>query len=98
MALFADVGDVLSKADELITKKKSATTAVALALLAGEEMEAQEALMGAGGRLSARRREIELGLEGVAPDDRDALAAAAHELAFLEKWQRQVQERMGAMV
>ena len=45
-----------------------------------------------------RRREIESGLEGVDVEQHEALSSAARELVFLEKWQAQVQERMGALI
>ena len=98
MNLFASVGAVISKADGVITKRKAASSAVAKALLAAEEIEVQQALMGAGGDLMARRRELESGLVEIGIRDRDALIGAAHELAFLEKWQRQVQARMAELV
>ena len=98
MDLFADLSEVFSKADALIAKRNSAGSAVAKALLAGEEMAVQQSLMGAGGKLIARRKMMESGLKNVGVGDCDALALAAHELAFLEKWQRQVQERIGALI
>ena len=98
MDLFSDVGGVLSQADALISKRQAATTAVAKALLAGEEVSVQQALMGAGGQLMGRRQEIEDGLGGLSLSDRDKLVTTAHELAFLEKWQRQVQERLGQLI
>ena len=98
VALFADVGGALSRVDALIAKLRSATTAVSKALLAAEEMAAQQALVAAGGKLMARRLVVEAGLDGIGLAERGPLAAAAHELAFLEKWQRQVQERMGELL
>jgi len=98
MGLFAEIGAALSEADGVILKRQTATTAVAKALLAGVEMGAQKKLMEAGGRLMERRQEVEEGLAETALNDEPALRNAAHELAFLEKWQRQVQERMGQLV
>ena len=98
MDLFSDVGSALSQADALISKRQAATTAVSKALLAGEEVSVQQALMGAGGQLMGRRQEIEAGLGGIGLSDRGKLVATAHELAFLEKWQRQVQERLGQLI
>ena len=98
MDLFASVGGVISKADALISKRKAASSAVAKALLVGEEIEVQQSLMKAGGELMARRREVEGGLGEIGIRDRESLSGAAHELAFLEKWQRQVQERVAALI
>ena len=98
MELFAEVGGALSLADEAIAKRRAATTAVAKALLAGAEMAAQQALMSAGGSLMARRREREAGLGEIELGNREALVTACHELSFLEKWQAQVQERLGELV
>ena len=56
-----------------------------IGVLAGEEVAVQQALMEAGGKLMARRREVEIGLEGAGVAKRETLAAAAHEFAFLEK-------------
>ena len=98
MDLFAGVGGAISAADAVIAKVAAATTAVAKALLAPQELAAQQSLMEAGGQLVTRRREIEDRLEALSVDDRDALLEAWHELAFLEKWQRQVQGRMGQLI
>ena len=98
MELFGSVGGVITRADGLVAKRGAASSAVARALLAGEEIEVQQQLMAAGGQLMARRRELEEGLGEISLGDQEALAAAAHELAFLEKWQRQVQERMAALI
>ena len=98
MTLFGEIGGVLQTADELVERRRAATTAVARALLAGDEMSVQSDLMTAGGKVQARRAEIEAELADASPDDRESLEAALHELAFLEKWQGQIQERMGALL
>jgi curved DNA-binding protein CbpA len=96
--LFGKVGAALAEADGVISKRRAATSAVAKALLAAEEMAAQQALLGTGGKLMARRQEVEAGLGEIALSDRRALVVAWHELSFLEKWNRQVQERIGALL
>ena len=98
MDLFAGVGGALQAADGLITKRQATTTAVARALLAKEEVAVQRALMGAGGQLMARRQQVEGGLAEIGLEERAQLVEAWHELSFLEKWQRQVQERMAGLI
>ena len=98
MVLFELVASALEGADDVITKRRAATTALSKALLSPQELAAQQTLMGAGGRLRARRQEIEDSLAEIGVGDRASLTGACHELAFLEKWQQQVQERMGALL
>jgi curved DNA-binding protein CbpA len=98
MDLFVQVGAALNQADPVITKRRAATSALARALLAGEEMAAQQVLAAAGGQIMSRRSTLEAGLGGIELGDREGLTAAWHELSFLEKWQRQVQERMAGLI
>ena len=103
MERFAEIGAVLARADSLIARKAKAQSALARALLAGEEMEVNQALMEAGGTLMRLRR----GLEATFPslDEKIATGGGEHEsveacrdLSFAEKWQAQLQERMAALI
>jgi len=98
MDLFTGIGVALQAADALILKRKAAASAVAKALLAKDEVVVQRSLMEAGGQLMSRCRQIEDGFSEIDLSERSVMEAAWHELSFLEKWQRQVQERMAGLL
>jgi len=96
MDLFSPVADILSKADHYIARKSRTTTALAKAMLSKDAPELIQQLMLTGGEISAYRKNLDeqLTQAKVSSD----LAPLAHEFSFIEKWQSQVQERMGNML
>jgi len=103
MDRFAEVGAVLARADAYVAKKAKARSALARALLAGEELEVNQALLATGGTLMRLRKEIESSLpeldriiEGGAGECETV--AACRDLSYAEKWQAQLQERMAALI
>ncbi len=103
MERFAEIGAVLGRADGLIAKKTKAQSALARALLAGEEMEVNQALMAAGGTLMRLRREVEARLPSLdaalasGGGERETVSAC-RDLSYAEKWQAQLQERLAALL
>lgn len=102
MDLFSQIAPVLSSADHHLQRKTQTTTAVARAMLSKDAPEHIQSLMTIGGQLSTYRKTLESRLPLV--DDQKntqrlkEAATLAHEFAFIEKWQSQVQERMGNML
>ena len=98
MDLFGQIGPPLQEADDVIRKRKAASSALARALLAEPEMAVQQQLQRLLGQLHgelATTLERFPELESLPPsaEGTESLAVLAR-LGFLEKWQRQVQERL----
>ena len=98
MDLFAQIGPQLQEADDVLRKRKAASSTLVRALLAEPEMAIQQQLQ----RLLAQlQRELATTLERFpeleaslpSGDPADSLAVLTR-LGFLEKWQQQVQERL----
>jgi hypothetical protein len=93
MDLFATLGPALREAQDLERRKAAASSALARALLAPEEMCSREALELAATTLAQR-------LEAIVDASRSwdgtpsPLGAWAREAAFLEKWQAQVRDAL----
>ena len=93
MDVFTALGPALQTAQDLERRKTSASTALARALLAPQEMLARETLETWAESLAHR-------LDGIADASRSwdgtaaPLAAWAREAAFLEKWQSQVRHAL----
>lgn len=96
MSLFSITGTAVQTAAAVQSRKQKAATALARAMLAGEEMQAQEALEAATQQVEAARERLEVELTGL-----DALRESGAEVAvklqscaaragFLEKWQAQL--------
>ena len=96
MDLFAQLGPALAAGRAALERKSAASSALARALLAGEELRAREALETLAGRIDALRAE----LDARATDwrsDTHALATLAREAAFLEKWHAQVRDQLARL-
>ena len=101
MALFGQLGPALQKVAAFLKRKQSATSALAKALLAPEEMRLQEQLEELGMQLEAQRSPILETLPaldaGLAAGDGTTLTelqAMQAKLSYLAKWQAQVRESL----
>lgn len=93
MDLFATLGPALQQAQDLERRKAAASSALARALLATEEMRAREILEPMAESLAGRLSAVAVASrswDGTA----QPLAAWAREAAFLEKWQSQVRHAL----
>jgi len=96
MALFSITGSAVQRATAVQTKKQSAGSALAKAMLASEEMQAQESLEAATQEIEAARSTLEAELASL--DDAraagiptgQALQSCAARAGFLEKWHAQL--------
>lgn len=95
MTLFSQLGPLLQKAASLAKKKQQASSALAKALMAGEEMTLREALETLGVEVEARREALIALLPG---DDLEQIQVAQATLAYLAKWQTQIREVLLAMM
>lgn len=95
MDLFMQVGSLVQEADSFIRKKSAATSVLAKALLEGESMELQDKLSELIAKIEAQQETITQVLSTEFPYDQ--LPQIARNLAFLEKWQAQLQQRYGAL-
>lgn len=101
MGLFSDVAVALQRAEGVIERKEAARTAIAKAVVEPDVIAAQTALSEVGGPVGVAIKERQGRLEevdtlaGGGADDRERARELAdtlyRELAFLLKWQRQVQ-------
>ena len=102
MDLFSAIADTITKADAHIAKKQKVTTALAKAMLAKSEAEVIHALMLTGGAIESYKKALTEKLPAIdttaGEQKTKNTAILAHEFSFIEKWQAQVQERMGAML
>jgi curved DNA-binding protein CbpA len=95
MTLFSSVGGAVQEAAAVQSRKQKASSALARAMLAGEEMKAQEALETATQGVEAAREKLDAELAewdtGDAGDGGAAkLQSCAARAGFLEKWQAQL--------
>ena len=108
MEIFAQLATAVQKADAIIGKKKAATSALSVALLASAEMEVREGLEAAGFLIAEQRAalesqalpEIDSGLRS-APDSNEVhakIANAFRAFGFLDKWQAQVRGKLLEMI
>jgi curved DNA-binding protein CbpA len=95
MAIFSDLGPRLQKAAALAKKKQQASSALAKALLANEEMTLREALEALGSEIEARREAL---IAALPADDLEQIQAAQATLSYLGKWQAQIREALLAMM
>lgn len=105
MGLFDKLAPFLHCIGDYTRKKQSATSALAKALLSGEEMKLRETAEERGTELTALREELEAELPDI--DARRAAVDAGvvrdmqilqAKLAYLAKWQSQVREAFMALV
>jgi hypothetical protein len=93
MDLFSQTGTALQSAAALVKKKQSASSALARALLAPQEMRLREQIEALNENLEARRSTLLAGLPAI-EDDLAALQAAQASFAYLGKWQAQLREAL----
>lgn len=106
MRVFMGLGPVLQKVEAFARKKQAATSALAQALLAGEQMRAQEQVEEKLAELADLREALEAELPGVDTLRAGGDAAAALErmrvlrakFAYVGKWQRQAREALMRLV
>jgi len=101
-AFFAEIGSVFTPVDELIDRRRQATTAIAKALLAQREVEAQLSLQEIMQSIQERRSAIEArfpAFEDDATQGRlDEASDALARLRFLQKWEAGCRERLLALL
>lgn len=95
MTLFSHIGPQLQNAAALAKKKQTASSALAKALLAPEEMKLREALEDLGSQIEAKRGEV---LASLADASLDQLQVAQATLAYFAKWQGQIRESLLALM
>lgn len=90
---------------KFLDRKAKASSALAKALLTGEEMQQRAVLEGIGFELEKRRREMEkqlppldAALASAEPDAWKQLGSMQARFAYLAKWQAQVRERLLALM
>lgn len=88
MDLFSLTAATVQRAAAVQAQKRTAATALARAVLAPQEMQAQEQLEATTQKVEAARASLEADLTDIHTGA--ALAAAAARAAFLEKWQAQL--------
>ena len=105
LGLFETVGAAVAGAAAFFQRSSSATTAIARALIARDEQGVQRAVIDACGKVRSRRDELLLSLPEVdrrLVADREAARAfvedLCRELAFLAKWERQLNESMAGFL
>jgi curved DNA-binding protein CbpA len=86
--LFSMTAAAVQRAAAVQSKQQQAATALVRAMLANEEMQAQESLEAALRSVESARAELEAGLDSLT--NAPSLAAAAARAGFLEKWQAQL--------
>ncbi|MFC5049814.1 hypothetical protein ACFPK9_04200 [Rubritalea spongiae] len=95
MDLFMQVGSLVQEADLFIRKKSAAASALAKALLESESMELQDKLSDLIAQIEQKQATITTSFATQIPSEQ--LSQTARNLAFLEKWQAQLQQRYGAL-
>ena len=105
MRLFSELGKAMQSAADFLERKRKAGSALAKALLAGEEMKHRETLESIGFEIESGRKEMEAGLPvldlALAKQDGDAwkqVAMTQARLAYLAKWQAQIRETLLALM
>ncbi len=89
MELFSAVAAAVQRAAAAQSRKQKAATALAKAMLAGEELETRESLENATRMVEDSRAALEAELAGCG-DDVEQLRSCAARAGFLEKWQAQL--------
>lgn len=95
MDLFMQVGALIQEADAFIRKKSAATSALAKALLEGESMDLQDKLSKLIATIESNQSAITELFTSSIPEEN--LSQISRNLAFLEKWQAQLQQRYGSL-
>lgn len=103
--IFSRIANAVQGADQMIARKKGATSALAQALLAADEMEAREALEDAGALLADQRAAIESenlpAIDALLASEQvdqsvivEKISESYRALGFLDKWQAQVRAKL----
>jgi len=95
MMLFSQIGPQLQNAAALAKKKQTASSALAKALLAPQEMKLREALEDLGIQIEAKRGEVLATLDQATLDQ---IQVAQATLAYFAKWQGQIRESLLALM
>lgn len=95
MTLFSQIGPQLQNAVVLTKKKQAASSAIAKALLAPEELKLREVLEDLTAQIEARRAEV---LASLADASLDQIQVVQATLAYLAKWQGQIRESLLALM
>lgn len=105
MSLFSSLGTAMDASAKFLERKAKASSALAKALLTGEEMQHRESLERIGfelaGHLSAMESQLPDLDAALETDDGTAwqrLAVMQARFAYLAKWQAQVRERLLALM
>lgn len=106
MQVFMKLGPVLQRVEAFAKKKAAATSALAEALLMGEQMRVQEALEERMEELNGLREGLEAGLvevdvlrgEGDAKTAMEAMRVLRAKFAYVGKWQRQAREALMRLI
>ncbi len=93
MQLFAAVGGSVQRADAFLAKKRAAGSTLAKALLAEEEIRVQSELQATLAAVTSIREVLSFKVSQLAE-----LRQLYTNLSFLEKWQRQLNERLLALL
>lgn len=101
MSLFEKLGPLLQQTAAFLTRKQAATSALAKALLASEEMRLRESLEGLNEAIGEEWQRLESALPAcdvrlAAGDDSvwTELQALQAKFAYLTKWRAQIRERL----
>jgi ribosomal protein L12E/L44/L45/RPP1/RPP2 len=95
MTLFSQIGPQLQNAVVLTKKKQAASSAIAKALLAPEELKLREVLEDLTAQIEARRAKV---LASLADASLDQIQVVQATLAYLAKWQGQIRESLLALM
>jgi curved DNA-binding protein CbpA len=105
MSLFSRLGGVMENTARFLERKSKAATALARALLAGEELVHRESLEAIAADIQQRQAEMEeqlssldAALAGRDPVGWRQLAAMQARFAYLARWQAQARERLLALM
>ena len=102
MDLFSAISPVLEKTDQVLTRHRSATTALAKAILTREAIEAQLKIQGLLQQIQPLRSAIleqidSIEMAGASGDYRPA-SRALGQLRFLKRWEEQCRERLLSLI
>ena len=93
--LFSSLATAIQKVDAVGARKKAARSALAQALVAGDEMEAREAIEAVGSLIHAERHALEETFPELDTSMAfDKLSRAYRAFGFLDKWQAQVRAKL----
>ena len=101
MSLFENLGPLLQRSAQFLTKKQAASSALAKALLASEEMQLREALEALNEAIEDHWQHLEAQLPGcdaqIASGESQVwsdLQAIQAQFAYLAKWRSQIREKL----